>query len=589
MKSGIIIGGVAAVVVAASGVSNVMMIQRMNAVEGKVNSFTPHQINISPEMQAEIVKKLAADNKTGITEISVKLSDIEKAQKSETVVLSGKLSDIKNAQKSESEALIAKLSGIEKVQKQDNEAMSGKLADIEKARSKDITSLRSRLEKLEAVQKQSEIKAVKSFELAKQLKAQGKIVEAKTYALNAINHQKDNPEYLKFYADTVINDANATGIELDQVAAVLDASLFNVSAEDINGIIAIRNSVAQKKNKISVATAAPAVDLNKEIASVISGKYAMAKIVDNDNINMDLLKQRIEKINALLGEELSQAQRNQLTAELQDASNIFSAQLTFESVENALAKAEVYSKASELSKKQILIARNQLSTANTLLAQIWTTKLPANIVKKGESIQKEIDVIDKDLNKLASQDAMKKHDELKEKLEKIEKTIDQKSAKDYAKEVADKRAKKEYNKKGTLTVYLEDIQKYASELRTLKIFDKEGQEKAVKTFEYTQTLALKVSAKRYQAYQMWAIEKIEAARESRMSVSAFKPYRNIRAIADFENYLKDIDRSLLTYDVGTCYDKVYNLIFAEQVPDNQKARLQYEKATFDKLGKLEDF
>ena len=450
MNSGIIIGGVAAVVVAASGVSNVMMIQRMNAVEGKVNSFTPHQINISPEMQAEIVRKLAADNKTGITEIS------------------------------------------------------GKLADIEKARSKDITSLSSRLEKLEAVQKQSEIKAAKSFELAKQLKAQGKIVEAKTYALNAINHQKDNPEYLKFYADIVINDANASGIELDQVAAVLDASLFNVSAEDINGIIAIRNSVAQKKSQIAIATAVPAIDLNKEIESVISGQYAMGKIVNGDNVNMDLLKQRIEKINALLGEELSQAQRNQLTAELQDASNIFSAQLTFESVENALAKAEVYSKASKLSDEQLPIARNQLSTANTLLAQIWTTKLPANIVKKGKSIQKEIVRIDEDINKLASYDAMKKHDELAAELKKIEIAVTNTSAKEFAKETDSNRVKKDY-KKGALTKYLENIQKYAAELRTLKIFDKEGQKRAVETFEYTQKLALKVSAKRYQAYQMRAI------------------------------------------------------------------------------------
>ena len=553
MKSGIIIGGVAAVVVAASGVNNVMMIQRMNAVESKVNSFPPHQINISPEMQAEIVKKLAADNKTGITEISVKLSDIKKTQKSETDVL------------------------------------SGKLADIEKARSKDITSLSSRLEKLEAVQKQSEIKAVKSFELAKQLKAQGKIVEAKTYALNAINHQKDNPEYLKFYADIVINDANVTGIELDQVAAVLDASLFNVSAEDINGIIAIRNSVAQKKSQIAIATAVPAIDLNKEIESVISGQYAMGKIVNGDNVNMDLLKQRIEKINALLGEELSQAQRNQLTGELQNASNIFSAQLTFESVENALAKAKVYSKASELSKKQIHIARNQLSTANTLLAQIWTTKLPANIVKKGDSIQEKIDGIDKDLNKLASQDAMKKHDELKEKLKKIEKTIDQKSAKDYAKEVADKRAKEEYNKKGTLTVYLEDIQKYASELRTLKIFDEEGQKKAVETFEDTQKLALKVSAKRYQAYQMWAIEKIEAARKMATKPWYRKDPNEIEAKRIFRDWLEDIDRSLLTYDVGTCYDKVYDLIVFQCVGKPAQAALQYEKATFDKIGKLEDF
>ena len=549
MKSGIIIGGVAAVVVAASGVSNVMMIQRMTAVESKVNNFTPHQINISPEMQAKIVRKLAADNKTGITEISIKLSDIEKTQKNEA------------------------------------ETLSGKLADIEKARSKDITSLSSRLEKLEAVQKQAEIKAVKSFELAKQLKAQGKIVEAKTYALNAINHQKDNPEYLKFYADTVINDANATGIELDQVAAVLDASLFNVSAENINDIIAIRNSVAQKKSQIAIATAVPAIDLNKEIESVISGQYAMGKIVNGDNVNMDLLKQRIEKINALLGEELSQAQRNQLTAELQDASNIFSAQLTFENVENALAKAEVYSKASELSKKQILIARNQLSTANTLLAQIWTTKLPANIVKRADNIENKISEIDEKLNIIVSKDAMERYKNLADELKKIKIAVTNTSAKEYAEEMARNRGKQE---NGTLTKYLKDIQKYAAELQTLRILDEKGQEQAIATLKSAQQLAPQIIAKRYQAYQLWALDKIKKAFESRYSVG-IKAYRNQKAISDFENYLMDIDRSLLTYDVGTCYDKMHAEIFGKQVPDKQKARLQYQKATSDKIGKLEDF
>ena len=88
---------------------------------------------------------------------------------------------------------------------------------------------------------------------------------------------------------------------------------------------------------------------------------------------------------------------------------------------------------------------------------------------------------------------------------------------------------------------------------------------------------------------MWAIEKIEAAREDRNNVSTFWPYTTDRAIKIFKNYLMDIDRSLLTYDVGTCYDKVYFLIFTDQVDSDKQAELQYQKATFDKIGKLEDF
>ncbi len=455
-------------------------------------------------------------------------------------------------------------------------AIKTQVEAIEKGQSKDIASLANRLEKIESLQLQSIAEAAKSFELAQKLKSQGKIVEAKTYALNAINHQKKNFDYLKFYTDIVIYNPHVTVNELNQLLAILDTSLFNVSAENISGIIALRNGVIQKQNLLNAKTAASSINLNEELETVTNGKYAMANIVKGDNVDMELLKLRIEKINALLGENLTDNKRNYLTQELEIASNIYSAQLTFKSVRNSLNKASAAAKNTTLSKSQILAARNQLSTATTLLAQIWTMELPDNTVRQAINIQKDIACIDEKLNIIASKDAIICYEKLVIKLEKIKHTISNTSTGNYA------------NRKGTLTQYLKDIQKIVDELQKLEIYDKVGQKKVIATIKESQELATGISSKRYQAYQLWALDKIKKAFNERYSVGV-KAYRDKKAIKDFQDLLMDIDRSLLTFDVGTCYDNIHNEIFHEQVPDKEKADLQFSKATFEKIGKLEDF
>lgn len=595
MKSRIIFGGVAAVLLAASIVENYMMIQRLAEVERKVNDFTPHQINIPKELQTQIVDKLAADNKKGIEAFSEKLSDIEKKNTSQIDaitekvnklvtdsqnginVFSKKLSDIESLQSTNRQSLEQHIESLKNAQKSSEDTVTEKLSDIEKRSSARIKAIAEKVKQIGTVQSYAKENAAKSFEIAKQLKEQGNFIGGKTYAINAINHQKDNPEYLRFYADMVIEDPNVAPAEVDQVLAVLDASLFNVTAENISGILALRNRVAQKKSQLAVNTAAPTIDLKEEIKSVTTGEYAIVNIMKGNSVNSEALKQRIEKINVLLGEELNDKQRNQLTDDLRISTNIYSAELAFENVMNAFHKAFESANTSALSDEQILVARNQLATANTLLAQIWTADLPVEVVKRAEDIQKKIAVTDEKLNVLASKEAMKRYSELNEKLNFIKDTIVKDGIAPFAK-----------YRTGRLTGYLKDIQEYSAEMQTLRILDKEGQKKIIETLRKAQKLASEIIAKRYQAYQLWSLDLIKKAYDSRNSVGA-SAYRDWKAKQDFEYYLMPIDRSLLTYDVGTCYDKIFNEIFQEQIPDSDKADLQFKKATNEKMAKLEDF
>ena len=449
-----------------------------------------------------------------------------------------------------------------------------------------ITSVSGKIDKIAIAQNEQCKLAEEAFEKAQELYRKGSYTEAKIYALNAIRHNQNNADYLKFYSEMVVQSSNAEQRELDQVLAILDGSLYSVSAEDVSKILTLREKVSQKKSQLdNQSDVVPTTNLRGELESIWSGEYALGNIINGDEINVDKLQNRIEKINALLGEELTDELRAKLAKDLQTSSNIYSAHLTLKSVTNALNKAASHAEKSSLTNGQILSARNQLSTAATLLAQVWVLELPQSIVRKAEKIQKRISDIDEKLNVIASQEAMAKYNILVERLRDIQTNVTTRKAADYAVE----RANKPANEEGTLTKYLKEIQKCTTELQTLTIFDKEGKRKAVFALKMAQVLALKVSSKRYQAYQFWAINKIEAVRQRRERVSAFKPYTDRQAIQDFKTYLMDIDRGLLTYDVGVCYDKVFYLIFTDQVPTKNQAALQYEKATFAKMGKLEDF
>ena len=153
MKSRIIFGGVAAVLLAASIVENYMMIQRLAEVERKVNDFTPHQINIPKELQTQIVDKLVANNKKGIEAFSEKLSDIEKKNTSQIDaitekvnklvtdsqnginVFSKKLSDIESLQSTNRQSLEQHIESLKNAQKSSEDTVTEKLSDIEKRSS----------------------------------------------------------------------------------------------------------------------------------------------------------------------------------------------------------------------------------------------------------------------------------------------------------------------------------------------------------------------------------------------------------------------------------------------------------------------
>lgn len=421
-------------------------------------------------------------------------------------------------------------------------------------------------------------RAEKSFEMAKKSVENGDVVKAKRYMLNAISNCPERVNYLNYFAEITLKGSNVTIDELDMVVNLIDNLLYKIPAEDIEDAMNLREQVDARRVKLVSNIAPVQVDVNAEINDLEKGKYALKNIIKNNVPDMETLKFRIEKITNMLAEEqLTDKNREKLTAYLNESSIIYSSQSILDSVDSALTKASTICAKKSLTNYEILTARNQVSTANTMLTQIWIANVPGFIFEQAKIRQQKIADIDERLNQHASREAKTKHDEIAGKINAIKNHIKNNSVSYYA------------TKTGQLTKFLTDAQTYMNNLSTLRVYDEKGQKAVRETIDDLRNFMQKIIDIRYKAYQKWAIDKIEAARKSREDISALKAYSNSKAIEDFKTYLMDIDRGLLTYDVGTCYDKVHQLIFVEQIPDSKKAEIQYQKATFDRIGKLEDF
>ena len=397
--------------------------------------------------------------------------------------------------------------------------------------------------------------------------------------LNAISNNPEKFDYLKYFCDIILNDSNVTVSELDGVLNLIDSLLYKISAENINSALAIREKMNDLKESCVSKITVPQINIDAELNELEKGKLSLAKIIKEGIPDMELLKLRIEKISGLLSEEDLPAEvHNRLIASLKESSAVYAAQQILEGVDNSLNKAYNLAKKDMLENHEILVARNQVSTANTMLSQIWTSTVPDYILKRAEICQKKIAEIDNKLSIHASKEAMEKYRNLAEKVDDIKRYVDNTSVSEYASW-----------KSGRLTNNLENLQNYLLELQNLRVYDDENQKKVRELVKDISSLIQKISDKRYKAYNKWAIDKIENARRSRDETSTWKAYTNEQASRDFQDWLMDIDRGLLTHDIGSCYDDVFKKIFYDQIPDKWKAQHQYKKATFEKIGKLEDF
>ena len=257
--------------------------------------------------------------------------------------------------------------------------------------------------------------AADAMKLAEKALAENDYELAKVYVLNAINHIPHEIKYIEAYFQ-LLEKQSPTQEELKRFADILDMSVFQIAPVDIQRIIAMKSTILQKMEAISLAEHEKSNQeyqraLTQKINSLLKGELSLPHIIrDDNNVNIDLLSARIETIKAILEESvLEENETAKWNAELAKANIIFQLAVTLSSVENATSKADATTAKNSPAKMELVTAQNQLQTANALLAQIWTMDCSAapDLLVKAKEYQARIGAIDAKIREIGSQPAFK--------------------------------------------------------------------------------------------------------------------------------------------------------------------------------------
>lgn len=396
---------------------------------------------------------------------------------------------------------------------------------------------------------------------------------AMIYMLNALNRNPSDMNCLQFYYDFIENKSKLEITDIDPFVDILDVSVYHVLPEDVSKIIEMRDNLLLKRESLlnSVAeelendSSEQFVAIQKELQE---GRLSPAQIVQNGKTDKELLDERIETIAALIADnDLSDPERIQYVNLLNETTTFKFISTTLESVENALSKAESFANRDSLTPEEILLARNQLQTANTYLSQIWTIDT-SNFQKQletAEKLQNRIANIDKELNVLASAPA-------KERIETI------------------------FKECSTIR-YLEIDEKYTTRINQISVLLKEmtsllAEVSDLETRKELESIIEKIpqyindlSNDRFAEYQKWAVKVLNDAMNKYNNYTVFS---DEKAMTLFNDGIKDINPSLLIYDVNSFYNGVYQIIYKELDGAKKQSDLQYRKAT-NQTKSLEDF
>ena len=389
---------------------------------------------------------------------------------------------------------------------------------------------------------------------------------ATIYILNALNHNPANMNCLQFYYNILGNKRELEISDIEQFIDILDVSVYQVSPGDISKVLTMRNTLLSKQEEMMNSVAA---EVNRDAAAqfaatqrtLSNGRLSPSEINRNGKINMELLDERIETIAALISDDdMNDSDRSSYMKLLNESTTFKLLATTLESAENAVSKAYSLANRNSLTVEQILLARNQLQTANTYLSQIWTidtTNFQAQL-NAAENLQTRIASIDKRLDVLASALARAN---IESKLAEC-RNLDG----SYTSKI---------NKISSTLKEVAPLLAEVPDLETRKYLESAMENAAQQVEELTKT--------RYKAYQKWAAEQINAA---------IKQYNSYNVVTDgrakdlFNTYLLSINTGLLLPDLSTFYNDVYQKIYNE-LPD--KAEHQYKKATYSDIKQLEDF
>ena len=479
--------------------------------------------------------------------------------------------------KSFAESMQTGLSGIQTKLDSSNkalaESMQNKLSNMQNGlvdvQSK-INGLSSDLENIAPGLSNKQKAAEQAMSLAEQAWRNSDPALATIYVLNALNHNPANINCLQFYYNILENKRELEISDIDQFIDILDISVYQVSPGDVSKVLTMRNTLLSKQESMLNSAAAEVNrDASAEFAAtqraLSNGRLSPTEINRGGKVNMDLLDERIETIATLISDaDMSDSDRSSYMKLLNESSTFKLLATTLESAENAISKANSLSNSNSLTKEEILLARNQLQTANTYLSQIWTidtTNFQAqyNVAK---NLQSRIATIDKRLDVLASAPAKA--------------TIESKLAECR-------------NPYGSYTSRINKISATLKEVAPLlaEVPDLDTRKHLESAMEEAAQQVEELAKSRYKAYQEWAVSVLNDAMNKYDKIKVFNDDDALQLFNEY--HIIEINPSLLTYDVNSFYNSVYQIIYTELDGAKKKSDMQYNKATSSKVKQLEDF
>lgn len=424
--------------------------------------------------------------------------------------------------------------------------------------------------------KSNSVYAAEAMKLAEKAMSENDFDLAKIYSLNAINHMPYEIKYIEAYFQ-LLEKQSPTQEELKRFADILDMSVFQIAPTEIQRVITIKSTILQKLETISLEEQEKSSKeyqktLALKIDSLEKGELSLTHIISgNANVNIDMLSARIETIKSILEESvLDEKETNKWNSELTKANIIFQLAVTLASVENATSKADATTaKTSPAKMEELVTAQNQLQTANALLAQIWTMDCSAvpEHLEKAKAYQTKITEIDTKIKKQGSRPAF---DDIKKLVE-----------------------NNQYEYSQSYGKYTERIKKISINIEKIKeklteISDDEMQKEVFDDLKKAGDFLQDLSKLRYNAYQKWALEQLKNCHKSFISYKKLFGLKNITKAQGnelFNNYLLDINPALLSYDMQSLYNSIYQEVY-DVVED--KTESQITKANHV-CKSLEDF
>ncbi len=397
---------------------------------------------------------------------------------------------------------------------------------------------------------------------------------ALVYAWNAVGHDSSNAENLKHLVNLVFNKQDLTLTDIEGLSDALEVAMLQVESDCVEEIVMLKKNVIAKSESLMSQSnedqkSKATTFIQSKLYDLREGRLSLTNIVMNNVVNDELLRERVDELSLLLSEDadmLSESEKELVTMDLEYATKFYTITKTLFDVKNAVDKATKWSEKTELQPSEILTARSQLQTATSLLSQVWLIDLKRcdALIAGAEDLQKNIWDIEQKLNVLASRPA-------KEAIEKLVAECLEISA----------------DNTRTFTSRMDDASQKAKELAVWfpQVEDLGTRNALIKHAAVTTSVIEDLGKKRYLAYQKWAtgvLNKLRLAYNDETVVSN-QDARNM-----FDNHLMEIDTSLLLPEVATFYNGLYQLVY-DQLPSENKAEKQYQKAISPNLKKLEDF